>query len=1042
MKKIEAPVPANESERLEALQSYDLLDTLPEKEFDRITELASIICGTPIALVSLLDTNRQWFKSKYGLSVDETPRDISFCQHAVMGDKLFEIKNAPEDSRFTDNPLVTGSLNIQFYAGYPLMDPNGYALGTLCVIDQKPRELNADQKRALELLGGEVVTQILARKQQTKLTYFSYLIDYSIDMICVAGTDGYFKQVNSAFTKTLGWSEEELLSKPFLDFFHPDDIDSTQEEIGKLAAGQPTLSFQNRIRTTNGDYRIVNWVANPDTKTGNLFAIARDVTEAVAKDKALEASIQESRDIRYALDESAIVAVTDNQGIITFVNDQFCAISGYSREELIGQDHRIVNSGFHPREFMTKLWKTIAKGEIFRAEIQNKKKTGEYYWVDTTIVPLLDKNKKPQQYIAIRQDITDRKQSELLLRESEVKHRAFFENTLAYMYKHDLEGRILNLNKASAAALGYPLEELIGQKISNYFAPSSQADFEVYLNTIRAERKASGIITLANSKGEEVIWEFNNVLVEYETGQQVVMCSSIDITERYRLSEQLKRATESALSSLKAKDMFLANMSHEIRTPMNAIIGFSEVLSASNLDKEQLDFVNAIKVSGENLMVIINDILDFSKIESGHLNLEKVDVNIRNVLNGVKKQMNVKASEKLNKLMFFTENDIPEFVIADPVRLNQILINLVGNAIKFTENGKVEVFSNVIESNKDTCVVEFVIKDNGIGIASEKLETIFERFRQADDNTTRKYGGTGLGLSITRKLVDLFGGTLKVESKPGEGSSFYVSIPFVKSDSGPKVTQQVQSGTHDPDRKIHVLLAEDNELNQKLALKILSSSGITADVASNGKIATDILRDHVYDVVLMDLQMPEMDGYVATSYIRKVLKNQVPIIAMTAHSLVGEQEKCYEIGMTDYLSKPYKAQDLIAKIERAVNNKIESDAQHFEVLPPTNEFYDLTDLKMLSGGDDVFVTESLKIFSRNIQADIDLMSSAIEKQNTNAVSRLAHKMKSSYLIVGATRAVNICDQLENNKETSGSQLELLLGELTEITNTILKTIEN
>jgi two-component system, sensor histidine kinase len=272
------PIPQNEDLRLKALQSYDVMDTLGEEAFDRITQLASVICGVPIALVSLIDENRQWFKSKVGIDVPETPRDISFCQHAIMGQEIFEVENAIEDERFKDNPLVQGFPNIRFYAGFPLEDPDGYNLGTLCVIDEKPHKLDDNQRLALSVLGKEVVAQLVARKNVAELKKYKNLYDLSIDLICIAGTDGYFKSVNTAFTKSLGYTETELLSKPFFEFIHPEDIESTEREIEKLSQGHKTINFVCRYRTKSNEYRYLQWVTNPEVETGNLFAIARDIT--------------------------------------------------------------------------------------------------------------------------------------------------------------------------------------------------------------------------------------------------------------------------------------------------------------------------------------------------------------------------------------------------------------------------------------------------------------------------------------------------------------------------------------------------------------------------------------------------------------------------------------------------------------------------------------------------------------------------------------------------------------------------------------------
>ena len=282
------PVPKNEKERLKALDGYDIMDSLDEAEFDRLTKLASLICGVPIALVSLVDENRQWFKSKVGLDAPETPRDISFCQYAIVGDELFQVEDATKDKRFKDNPLVTDAPDIKFYAGYPLLDPNGFALGTLCVIDRKPKKLDANEIIALELLSQEVVSQIVSRKNKLERNELDKLFEVSVDMICVAGVDGFFKKINPAFSNILGWSDKDLLGKPFFDLIHPEDLTATKKIVKEISKGVIVTDFKNRFRTKNGDYLLINWHANPDPETGKMYSIGRDVTESENNLKRVE----------------------------------------------------------------------------------------------------------------------------------------------------------------------------------------------------------------------------------------------------------------------------------------------------------------------------------------------------------------------------------------------------------------------------------------------------------------------------------------------------------------------------------------------------------------------------------------------------------------------------------------------------------------------------------------------------------------------------------------------------------------------------------
>lgn len=385
-----------------------------------------------------------------------------------------------------------------------------------------------------------------------------------------------------------------------------------------------------------------------------------------------------------------------------------------------------------------------------------------------------------------------------------------------------------------------------------------------------------------------------------------------DINKREKLEKELVETKKRVEEASVIKEQFMANMSHEIRTPMNAIIGFNDRLIKTKLNDEQQEYVAAVKTSGENLLTIINDILDFSKIEAGMVTIEHIRFNLHELLQNVYKLFFLKAKEKNISLRLHYPKDIPEFLMGDPTRLTQILINLVGNALKFTGQGNIDITVEVIKDDIQNATVQFKVKDTGIGILEEKISEVFERFTQAESDTSRIFGGTGLGLSIVKKLVELQSGTITVESIKEEGSLFKFTIPYKKA---PVVATTIKT----PPEKIHhavtndkikILIVEDNLLNQKLAAFMLTDFGYAFDICGNGKLAVDKLEQDVYDLVLMDIQMPEMDGYEATGVIRKKLKLNIPIVAMTAHAMPGEKDKCLGFGMTDYISKPIKETDL------------------------------------------------------------------------------------------------------------------------------------
>lgn len=386
--------------------------------------------------------------------------------------------------------------------------------------------------------------------------------------------------------------------------------------------------------------------------------------------------------------------------------------------------------------------------------------------------------------------------------------------------------------------------------------------------------------------------------------------------------------TSKAIQSEKFKQQFLANMSHEIRTPMNAVIGLTNLLLKNNPREDQLRYLNAIQQSADNLLIIINDILDISKIEAGKMVFEKTLFKPADVLNLVYNILQFKAEEKGISLVTETAPDVPVTLLGDPTRLTQILINLAGNAIKFTEKGSVTIHLSTLlgQSDEKTCVLQFQVIDTGIGIAADKLTTIFESFSQASDDTNRKYGGTGLGLTISRQLIELQNGTISVSSRLGSGTEFLFQIPFAWcdedhvtiADSDAHTTHMVLDG-------LKILLAEDNEFNQMVAIDTLQDliPRVEIEVANNGIIALEKVETNDYDIVLMDIQMPEMDGYEATQRIRKLpsLKRNIKIMAMTANATTEEINKCFLSGVNEYLSKPFKPEELLKKIKSTLTSK-------------------------------------------------------------------------------------------------------------------------
>ena len=472
-----------------------------------------------------------------------------------------------------------------------------------------------------------------------------------------------------------------------------------------------------------------------------------------------------------------------------------------------------------------------------------------------------------------------------------------------------------------------------------------------------------------------------------------------------KLIRTLDTSEKKLKEASKIQEQFVANISHEIRTPMNAILGFAGLLQKTSLDKNQHEYVRSIRSSAENLLTIINDILDLSRIESGMMHIERLPFNVRELVDSLATMMNVKAKSRNLYLTTEIDQSIPQILKGDAVRLTQILINLLSNALKFTHDGGVSIKAEFADKKDEMVSVRFVISDTGIGIEPTKQKTIFERFHQAQPETTRRYGGTGLGLSIVKQLVEIQNGTISVNSAPGKGSVFTVVLPYQISNEAEKEGVRLSPSVAGPLlNKIKILVAEDNPMNQKLLQHLLAQWQINFDMVNNGAEAVKALeqRSEDYALVLMDIQMPEMDGYTATEKVRHDLNLQIPIIAMTAHALAGEKEKCLGAGMDDYISKPINEEELY----KLINKYVQSNS------PQDSSVIDLEYLKIISNGDEVFEKNMIRSFSIQMPEELNRLKSSILKLDYEQIGSIAHNMKSTLSYMGLSQLTPLLQQIE------------------------------
>jgi PAS domain S-box-containing protein len=517
---------------------------------------------------------------------------------------------------------------------------------------------------------------------------------------------------------------------------------------------------------------------------------------------------------------------------------------------------------------------------------------------------------------------------ELERKEYEFRLQSILDNTPLMIFIKDLEGKYLLVNKRFKEAFGN------GQSLVD----KTGYDIDTKENADRFKQADEKVIkTMQPLEVEETIVNqgvTQNLMVVkfplFDRSGKIFAISGIatDITEKVHYQNHLLETRKNAESAEKLQGEFLANMSHEIRTPMNGIVGMTNLLLQTQIDPEQERFLHIVRHSSDNLLFLINDILDLSKIKAGKMTIESIDFNIKNVMETVIAPFRIKMKERGVELVTNVHPDIPEMLIGDPYRLSQILSNLFSNAIKFTQKGYIK-FSVTMIANGDNCTLEFSVEDTGIGIAADKINYIFESFAQASLDTTRKFGGTGLGLSITKQLIELQHGSIDVSSIVDKGTTFSFSIPYknVPADVMRKAEEK-QVIDKEALKGKKILIAEDNEINQMVISFTLKQAGIITTIVNNGKEAVDLLENEKeldFDLIIMDLQMPEMDGFQASTYIRKKLKLQIPIIAMTASLLRDERIKCFEAGMNEYMSKPFKPAELFITISKFLNEDLKKN---------------------------------------------------------------------------------------------------------------------
>ncbi len=598
------------------------------------------------------------------------------------------------------------------------------------------------------------------------------------------------------------------------------------------------------------------------------------------------------------------------------VNETMVNKYGYTRAEFLGM--KITQ--LRREEDIDKLLKDVEdikdiKNGIEKvSEFVHVLKNGEKIFVEISAKSIDYSGKKAR--LVLINDITQSKIIQDQIIDSEKEHRLFFENNPVPMFvfseKHQ---RIIEVNKTMESRYGYDSEEFSKLQLNN--EPLYDTICELFTNDFSIEKEYSHI----SKAGNIIIVKAKKANIKYKR-KPAILVSLNDITKIKYNELALRDARRHAEEAKELQSQFLSQMSHEIRTPMNGILGMTRLLKKTKLTQEQEKYANATFVSAKNLLHIINEILDFSKIEAGKMTIEKIPFNLKELANVWEESLILIADEKEIGFNINIKPDVPNNLVGDPVRLNQVIFNLAGNAIKFTKDGDVSINIFVDQINQNDVLLRFDVKDNGIGIPINKQVTIFDSFSQASTSTTRQFGGTGLGLAITKQLIELQNGEIWVESEEGVGSTFTFVINYELQNEEVQLKKPVvEKESEDKLEALNVLLVEDHEINQMLATTVLEGWSFKVDLAENGEEAVQKVAKENYDVILMDIHMPKMDGYDATIQIRNKLSNQTPIIAMTASALIGDNQKCFDVGMDDYVSKPFDPDVLLQKIKKQLTKK-------------------------------------------------------------------------------------------------------------------------
>ncbi|QBN17518.1 PAS domain S-box protein [Flavobacterium nackdongense] len=858
-------------------------------------------------------------------------------------------------------------------------------------------------------------TDVTQRIQNQKLLEQSeertqIIMNSALNAIITVDFKGEITFWNDQAEIVFGWKEEEVLGKIFTEFMIPE----RNKELWNNSIYQYLSEGDNEFLNKqvelfgvkkSGDEFLAEITITPVTQNDETFfcAFLQDISKRKEAENQLFQSENRSKLIMNA-SLNAIITI-DINGIITFWNRQAEIIFGYKTEEVLGKDLSetiIPHQHIEAHRKGMKHYLETGDGPVLNKPLNLTalNRNSVEFPIEMSIIPI---NESDQVFFcAFIQDVSEKMEAENIRKIQEEK----YQNVIAHMnlglLEVDNNEVIKYVNQSFATISGYEINELIGKNPSELFVFGD--NFDTIKNKKELRKQGTSDIyqlPIKNKRGELKWWAISGA-PNYDNKGNVIGSIGIhlDITEQKQLEIDLEKEKTKALESSKAKEIFLANMSHEIRTPLNAIIGFLRELEKQELSEIQKKYINNSSIASKHLLAIINNILDISKIEAGEMSLESENFIFEKSITNVATVMHPMLLQKGLDLSISISKKIEKVLIGDALRLQQILFNLVGNSIKFTSKGSIAIHCDLVEDKTLSQKIKISISDTGIGMESSFIDNVFNKFSQEDKAITRKYGGTGLGLSITKELVNLMGGKIEIESEKNSGTTIRIYLKYPKGD----ILNVEERDSDKPQTRldnISILLVEDNYLNRMVAQNSLQYFNCNVTEAENGLEAIAILKEREFDIILMDIQMPEMGGIEATEIIRKELKRTTPIVALTANAFKTEIDKCKMAGMDDYVTKPFDEDILIETIAKHTINK--KAAIPKAVIPEvfsTDKLYNLTSLHTMSRGNKEFIAKMISIFIEQTTSAVDKATIAMSQDDFHEVSRLIHKIKPSVESLG------------------------------------------